>query len=61
MDKLFHPILYNGCNYLSMLGLKLNHVKKRGPSSVEMDNRRQGNVDTNKLFILFSQVNKNMG
>ena len=30
MDKLFHPILYNGCNYLSMLGLKLNHVSKRG-------------------------------
>ena len=31
MDKLFHPTLYNGCNYLSMLGLKLNHVSKRGP------------------------------
>ena len=30
MDKLFHPIHYNGCNYLSMLGLKLNHVSKRG-------------------------------
>ena len=26
-----HPTLYNGCNYLSMLGLKLNHVSKRGP------------------------------
>ena len=25
-----HPTLYNGCNYLSMLGLKLNHVSKRG-------------------------------
>ena len=23
--------LYNGCDYLSMLGLKLNHVSKRGP------------------------------
>ena len=30
MDKLFHPTLYNGCNYLSMLGLKVNHVSKRG-------------------------------
>ena len=30
MDKLFHPIHYNVCNYLSMLGLKLNHVSKRG-------------------------------
>ena len=26
----FHPTFYNGCNYLSMLGLKLNHVSKRG-------------------------------
>ena len=33
MDKWFHPILYYGCNYLSMLGLKLNHVSKRGPRS----------------------------
>ena len=31
MDKWFHSTLYNGCNYLSMLGLKLNHVSKRGP------------------------------
>ena len=30
MDKLFHPTHYNGCNYLSMLGLKLIHVSKRG-------------------------------
>ena len=30
MDKWFHTTLYNGCNYLSMLGLKLNHVSKRG-------------------------------
>ena len=25
-----HPTHYNGCDYLSMLGLKLNHVSKRG-------------------------------
>ena len=30
MGKSFHPTLYNVCNYLSMLGLKLNHVGKRG-------------------------------
>ena len=30
MDEWFHPTVYNGCNYLSMLGLKLNHVSKRG-------------------------------
>ena len=32
MDKEFHPTLYNGCNYLSMVGLDLNHVSKRGPN-----------------------------
>ena len=26
MIKWFHPTCYNGCNYLSTLGLKLNHV-----------------------------------
>ena len=31
MDKLVHPTFYNECNYLSMLGLKLNHVSKRVP------------------------------
>ena len=30
MDKKFHPTLYNGCIYLSMLGLKLNHFSKMG-------------------------------
>ena len=30
IDKV-HPTLYNGCNYLSMLGLKLDHVSERGP------------------------------
>ena len=30
MDTKFHPTLYNGCNYLSMLGFKLIHVSKRG-------------------------------
>ena len=29
MDKYFHPTFYNGYNYLSRLGLKLNHVSKR--------------------------------
>ena len=30
MDKLFHPTLHKGCNYLSMLGLKLIQVSKKG-------------------------------
>ena len=31
MDKWSLRTLYIGCNYLSMLGFKLNHVSKRGP------------------------------
>ena len=30
MDKYFHLTLYQACDYLSMLGLKLNHVNKKG-------------------------------
>ena len=30
MDKQFHPTFHNGWDYISMLGLKLNHVSKRG-------------------------------
>ena len=42
MDKQFHPTLFWARNYLSMLGLKLNHVSKRGhskatPKNVHMD------------------------
>ena len=29
MDKSFHPTHYQACNYLSMLGLKINRVSKR--------------------------------
>ena len=31
MDKQFHLTIYNGCNYLLMLGFKLTHFSKRGP------------------------------
>ena len=33
MDNSFHPTLYSGCKYLSMLGIKFIHVIQRGPSS----------------------------
>ena len=32
MGKYFHPTHHNGCNYLSILGIKLNRVRKRGHS-----------------------------
>ena len=31
MNTSYHTTLCHGCNYLSMLGLKLNHVSKMGP------------------------------
>ena len=31
IDRLFHPTLNNGCNYISMLGLKLIRFNKMGP------------------------------
>ena len=34
MDKQFHCPLYNGCNYLWMLWLKLNHFSTRGPRNL---------------------------
>ena len=37
MDKLFHPTLSRAFYYLSMLGLKLNDVSKRGPSWYEVN------------------------
>ena len=36
MDKDFHPTLYNGCNYLSMLGLMFIHVSKTGPCEIRI-------------------------
>ena len=30
MDKWFHPTRHWVCNYLSILGLKLNHISERG-------------------------------
>ena len=34
IDKQFHSTLCNGCNFVSMLGLQLNHVSERGPGSM---------------------------
>ena len=34
MDKSFHPTLYNKCNYVSVVELKLSHVSKISPSKL---------------------------
>ena len=33
MHKEFHPTLYDECNYLSLLGFELIHIRKRAPCS----------------------------
>ena len=37
MDKYIYPTLYNECNYLSMLVLKLIHLSKRGQWSLAIN------------------------
>ena len=34
MPTYFHPTLYWGCDYLSMLGFNVNHVSKSGPCGI---------------------------
>ena len=40
IDKLSHSRLYNVCNHLSMMGLKLNHIIKRGSCNKPHDQRK---------------------
>ena len=49
MDKWFHLALYNGCNYLSIDGIKLIDVSKRGPS------RKQFRCAAFVCWIMFSE------
>ena len=37
IDKLFQHKLYNGCKYLSMMGLELIHVDNRYPRVIVID------------------------
>ena len=38
-DELFHTSLYDGCDYLSMPGLKLNHLSDSGSRSRLLQNQ----------------------
>ena len=44
IDDQLHPTLYNGCNYLSMVGLKANHLSKRQIEEDESENCGVKNV-----------------
>ena len=53
MDKLFHPTLHCACDYLSMMGLKLFHVNKRGPwcHSIFLSTTQWWRQGTSKTFM----------
>ena len=38
MDKLFHPTIYDVCDYATMLGLKFVHASKMGHSHEIIEN-----------------------
>ena len=53
MDTRYHPTLYNGCSYVSTLGLNLTHAGKKGPTWLHYfrciiwyDKQRQGPTPT---------------
>ena len=51
IDKYFHPTLHNGCNYLSLLGLKLIYVSKSAPLK-DIDWIYGSRINQVKLYIL---------
>ena len=64
MDKWFHPKFYDECNHLSMMGLKLIHVIKRGPAMVARWQTPPGInpfVNTNQRTILSAATDDNFG
>ena len=54
IDKEFHSIFFWVCDYLSMMGLKFNHVSKRGPPG----NKSQ--ITTKKARRVHNSWNVNM-
>ena len=54
MNKWLHPTLYWVCDYLSMLGLKLIYVDKRGPRGLvnpQKSGHRWVNVPSNSVWM----------
>ena len=56
MDKWFHPSLHNECDVLSILGLKLSHVSKRGHSWSH--DRREAIDMISFVFLITSMVSR---
>ena len=56
IGKWFHPTLYDGCNYLCMLGLKFIHVSKGGPSINHPSDWAKGSLLWMQWWILSHDV-----
>ena len=59
MDKLFHPTLFNGCDYLSMLVLKLKLCQKKGSQEVEHEWNDLTLCDMNKIATILQKKFEN--
>ena len=57
MDKLFHPTLYNGCNYLSMLGLVTSHYLNQCWNIINWTHRNKLQWKLNRNSYIFIQEN----
>ena len=51
MTEQFHPSLYLSCDYLSILGEKLNHVVKRVPKGLQNDIRNHARAADNRTQV----------
>ena len=57
--KLFHPTHYWTCDYISMLGLKLNHISKRGHRKLLDLNKSSRNIHITQLTLNMLNCFKN--
>ena len=57
MDKYIRPKLHRACDYLNMLGLKLNHVRKRGRSRRQERNAMKIVFELHKLKLQYIENN----
>ena len=57
MNKQFNPTLYNGCNYLYMMGINSNYIDKMGPITLQWcHNERDGVSNQRRLDGLLNRL-----
>ena len=57
MDQLFHPTIFNGCYYLSTLGVKLFHASKKGfPIMLTSNSKKHYLTQVNPQYHILSNT-----